>query len=511
MMRYAKGIGFSLALLCRAMLSAEAEVKPHNLFTPGAVLQQGMSVPVWGTGRDGEKVTVRVQGQSATTVTENGKWMVYLKNLKAGGPFTLEIQGDNRVEVKDVLVGEVWICSGQSNMQWPVAASADPDKVIATAGDANLRLFTVPRRQAFAPESSVNSAWKFCTAQEVRDFSAVAYAFGRALRRARHVPIGLISANYGGTAAEWWTRREVLEQHTDLRGLLAQDEQRKANYLKALANYPKARADHRAAVEAARREGKQPPPPPSQPFEPIYCSGLYNAMIAPLIPYAIRGAIWYQGESNAGRAYEYRTLFPTMIQNWREDWKQGEFPFLFVQLAPFGRITTEPVDSAWAELREAQTLTLTASPKTGMAVITDLGDSADIHPRRKETVGERLALAARAIAYREKLVYSGPMYRSLRVEGDRIVVKFRHVGSGLTTQDGAELKGFTIAGKEGKFYNAKAEIRGSSEVVVSCPSVTAPVAVRYAWSDCPVVNLANKEGLPASPFRTDNFKMVTKR
>jgi sialate O-acetylesterase len=269
---------------------------------------------------------------------------------------------------------------------------------------------------------------------------------------------------------------------------------------------------YREAVEKAKQEGSDAPRAPQKPQDPTTNwsrpSGLYNAMIAPLVPFAMRGAIWYQGESNAGRAWDYRTLFPSMIQNWRDDWKQGDFPFLFVQLAPFMKKEEQPGDSAWAELREAQLLTLTALRNTGQAVITDLGDEVDIHPRQKTPVGQRLAAAARALAYGEKLVYSGPVYRSMRVDGNRIILQFKHAGSGLESKGGA-LTGFSIAGADRKFQNAEARIIGKDRVLVTNPTVLYPAAVRFGWANFPVVNLYNKEGLPASPFRTDDFPMIT--
>lgn len=463
------------ALLMLAFLlahgTAQATVKPHNLFTGGAVLQQKIEVPIWGTARNGEKVTVEFNRQKIQTTAENGQWIVRLRPMNAGGPYTLKITGeDNEVIVQDVMIGEVWVCSGQSNMQWPVSASAGAQENIAGATDTMVRLFTVPRRPAELPEKEVDGAWQFSSPKTVPDFSAVAYAFGKALRKARQVPIGLISTNYGGTVAEAWANRPDIYNDPDFRYLITNADSNRNN-------------PNRPAV-------------------------LYNAMISPLLPYAIKGAIWYQGESNAGRAFEYRKLFPTMIRSWRNAWGQGEFPFLFVQLAPFMDISKEPRESAWAELREAQTLTLRNSPHTGMAVITDLGEEKDIHPKQKEPVGERLALAARALAYGEKIVYSGPIYDSLRIDGNRIILRFKNVGGGLVAKDGA-LKGFTIAGKDGKFVNANATIEGNT-VVVTYPTVLEPVAVRYGWANFPVVNLFNKEGLPASPFRTDDFAMVTK-
>jgi len=456
-------------LVCVAGL-ASAAVKPHPLFSDNCVLQQGMKVPVWGTAADGEKVTVKLQDQEASATATGGRWRVDLNNLKPGGPFEMTIAGADTVTVKNVLVGEVWIASGQSNMQWTVNRSDDPETTIAQAANARIRLLTVPREAADKPQDSVNVAWVECNPQTVPEFSAVAYHFGRALEAQLQVPVGLINTSYGGTPAEAWTSKPALEAVPELKKLLT--------------NSP-------AQNNAAQRP-----------------TGLYNAMIHPLLPYAIRGAIWYQGESNAGRAYEYQTLFPTMIGCWRKDWGQGDFPFLFVQLAPFHKIVDQPGVSEWAELREAQRLTAKNVPNTAMAVITDVGDENDIHPQKKGPVGERLAVAARALAYGEKIEYSGPAVAGVEIAGNRISLSFDHAGSGLKTTDDGPLKGFSIAGKDNVFHNATAEIQ-QDRVAVTCPEVAEPVAVRYGWADYPVVNLANKEGLLASPFRTDELPFTT--
>lgn len=437
--------------------AVQADVKPHALITEGMVLQQGMPAPIWGTAEEGEKVLVRFQDHEATATTKDGKWMVRLEKLKAGGPFEMTISGKNTIQLKNVMVGEVWICSGQSNMEWPVSHSADPEKTKANSKNPKIHLFTVKKASSPTPLTDVTGQWAECGPDSVMGFSAVAYFFGRDLQKALDVPVGLIHTSWGGTPAELWTSERVLTSTPELKNLKG--------------------------------------------------SGLYNGMIAPLIPFAIRGAIWYQGESNAGQAYLYRTLFSAMIKNWREDWKQGDFPFLFVQLAPFSKIVTEPEESAWAELREAQLLTSLNVPQTAMAVITDVGDANDIHPKKKEPVGGRLALAARAVAYGQNIIFSGPIYDRMTVEGSKAVLSFKSLGGGLVAKDGS-LAGFTIAGEDHKFYNATAEIQGN-QVVVSSDKVAKPVAVRYGWANCPVVNLWNKEGLPASPFRTDDFAMVT--
>jgi len=438
---------------------AVAAVKTPAFISDGMVLQHGMKVPVWGTADPGEKVTVNFQDQKVSaTAGQDGKWRVRLNDLKPGGPSEMVIQGRNKLVLRDVLVGEVWLCSGQSNMEMRLADTADAQEVIAHSKDPMLHLFTVPHASAASPARDVAGSWSACGPKTVPNFSAVAYFFGRDLHKALGVPVGLIHSSVGGTPAEQWTSAAALKSQPELKGLQG--------------------------------------------------SGLYNGMIAPLVPYAIRGVIWYQGESNAGRAVQYHTLFPAMIKDWRTAWKQGDFPFLFVQIAPWQKIEREPGESAWAELREAQRLTSLNVPKTAMAVITDVGDDVDIHPKRKAPVGARLALAARALAYGEKVEYTGPAYAGMKIEGDKAVLSFKHEGGGLVSK-GGPLEGFTVAGADRRFVNASAEIR-DRKVVVWSPHVKQPVAVRFGWANYPVVNLWNKAGLPASPFRTDGFPLTTR-
>jgi sialate O-acetylesterase len=338
----------------------------------------------------------------------------------------------------------------------------------------------------------------------------VGYFFGRELHRSLGVPIGLINTSWGGTPAESWTSLDTLTGNADLKPIVDRWNHALAEFPKANEQYQKEFADWKEAAEKAKAEGKTAPPaprPPLGPDHPHRAAGLFNGMIVPLVPFAIRGAIWYQGESNAGRAYQYRTLLPAMIQDWREAWGQGEFPFLIVQLANFEARPPQPEGSDWAELREAQTMTL-ALPKTGMAVTIDIGEAKDIHPRNKQDVGRRLALAAQRIAYGNHLVYSGPVYDSMKIEGSKIRIRFQHVGGGLMAKGDAPL-GFTIAGEERNFVPAHATIDGDT-VVVWSDQVSDPVAVRYGWADNPVCNLYNNAELPASPFRTDDWPGLTK-
>jgi len=461
---------------------ARADVKLPAMFSDGMVLQRQKEstdgVPVWGTAEPGEKVLVTLDANGTETggmgkPDENGKWSVSLPLPKPGGPYKMTIKGKNEIILKDVYVGDVWICSGQSNMEMGLGGCADAAKHKEASKNPKIRLFTVPHKISAEPVKEVNSKWVECGPETVGGFSGVAYFFGRDLQKALDVPIGLIHTSWGGTVAEAWTPKSALEADPKLKGLIPAE-------FKIDDNKPNA---NQGTV-------------------------LYNGMIAPLIPYGIKGAIWYQGESNAGRAEQYETLFPTMIKSWRKDWNQGDFPFFFVQLAPFMKIEKDPTDTPWARLREAQRLTLKLD-KTGMAVITDVGDEKDIHPKQKEPVGARLALAARAIAYGEKIEYSGPTYDSMKVADGNAILAFKHLGGGLVAK-GDALTGFTIAGEDKVFYNAEAMIQGDT-IVVSSSMVAKPVAVRFGWANYPVVNLWNKEGLPASPFRTDDWPAEAKK
>ena len=476
-----KRVYWPAALAAAACLSvqARADVKPFTLFSDGMVLQSGVKCPMWGTAEPGEEVSASLdtgasKPSTATGVKadKDGKWMLQFDDLKPGGPYTVTIKGKNTVTIKDVLVGEVWVASGQSNMEMGLASCANAKEEIAKSKNPKMHLFTVPKRIAAQPTTELQGKWVECDPETAGSFSAVAYYFGRDLQKARNAPVGMIHSSWGGTVAEAWTPKANLEANPELKSLLPAD----------------------IKIDNAK-------PNPNQG------TVLYNGMIAPLVPYAIKGAIWYQGESNAGRAYQYRTLFPAMIESWREVWKNPEMPFLFVQLAPFGAIVKEPQDSAWAELREAQLMTSEKVKNTAMAVITDVGEEKDIHPKHKEPVGARLALGALAVAYGEKIVYSGPIYDSMAVDGKQATLSFRSIGQGLDAKDGA-LTGFTIAGEDKKFHNATAEIKGD-KVVVQCDQVEKPVAVRFGWANFPVVNLWNKDGLPASPFRTDDVPSVT--
>ena len=488
---------------------ASANVRLHALFTANMVLQQGVPVTVWGWADEGEAVTVRFKGQTVATVTQGGNWSVRLLPLTADAkPAILTVQGKNRIDLSNVVVGEVWLCSGQSNMERPLPESDTGAAAIVAATNSNIRLFTVARRQAASPATNVIGQWQVSTPTTAAPFSAVGYFFGRDLQKALNVPVGLICSAFSGSPAEAWMSRTFLEANADYyRDIILPYEQNYERYLQARAAYD---------LEAARRAAAGLPPasapPPQPPFQP---GELYNGMIAPLLPLAIRGVAWYQGEANVSRAWQYRTLFPDLILTWRTAWRQATgnpelatMPFLAVQLAPFLAVQELPAESALAELREAQVLA-TRLPKVGLAIITDCGDPARIHPRKKEPVGMRLALAARSIAYNQSVVAASPRFRSLTLLGPRAVLEFDGVGSGLQWR-GAATAGFAICGEDRRFvWATKVELHTNNTISVSHSAVPNPVAVRYGWADYPTGTLWNSNGLPASPFRTDTFPLST--
>lgn len=650
-----------LLMLLFAGVVVRAEVRVPSIIGDNMVLQQGMKVRLWGTANAGEHVTVTFAQKSVNAVADaQGRWEVWLGPLSAGGPAELIVKGDNVLTIKNVLVGEVWICSGQSNMEWRVSNTFNSDETLAQANYPQIRLFTVAHRTATSPLADVEGRWVVTTPAEAAQFSAVGYFFGREIYQRLKVPVGLINTSWGGTPAEAWTSRDALSSTPALKPILDKYEsslqslpQTKEAYARTLAQWEEKnlyldpgnkgealgyadpatstsgweKMDLPQQLESAGLQidgavwfrksvtlpeswtgkdlvlnlpalddfdttyfnggkvgsiGKETPNSymtprkyvvpaalvrsgvnvvavrvfdhageggfgrgemslgPKGEAQPISLLGawdykvelalepkrvdwgsrpeavgagnqnspsvLYNAMIAPLVPFAIRGAIWYQGESNAGRAYQYRTLFPAMIRNWRAAWGQ-QFPFYFVQLANWRPRKPEPSESDWAELREAQLLTL-REPHTGMAVIIDVGDGDDLHPRNKLDVGRRLAAWALSATYAQyDVTPSGPLFDRFNIAGDKVRIKFKHA-AGLKSNDGGPVRGFAIAGADRKFVWADARIEGDA-VVVSSPRVKKPVAVRYGWADNPSVNLYNKAGLPASPFRTDDWPGVT--
>ncbi|MEX2212755.1 MAG: sialate O-acetylesterase [Phycisphaeraceae bacterium] len=496
-----------------AVHAAQAEVKLPAIFGSNMVIQRDREIPVWGWADAGEAVTVEFAGQTKETQADaKGTWRVALDAVKVGKPLILRVTGRNTIELSNILVGDVWLCSGQSNMAWTVRRSDHADREITSATQPRIRLITVPRETADAPQGDFKGKWEECSPQTIGEFSAVGYFFGRELEKHVNVPIGLINSSYGGTPADAWTSRAALEAAQDFKPLLAEWDRRVTEITAAKVQEQNQAAleKWKAAVDKAKAAGQEPPARPrpqrAPADDPNRPASLYNAMIAPIAPFAIRGTIWYQGESNCPRAAQYRTLFPAMIADWREVFGQKEMPFLFVQLAPF-RYTRNPKE--WcAELWEAQLMTLANVPHTGMAVTTDLGDVKDIHPTNKQEVGRRLALWARATVYGEKdLAFSGPIFAGHAAIGDAIRIRFHHE-KGLKSRDGKPLTHFTIAGKDHVFHRAEATIHEGS-ITVKSDKVKEPVAVRFAWEDDAEPNLVNGAELPASPFRTDDLPLTT--
>lgn len=632
--------------LAGSLAAAEgATLRLPHVFSDHAVLQREKPVPVWGWAAPGASVTIGLAGQTRTaTAGTDGRWQVAFEPLPLGAPVELTAtSGTESVKVGDLLVGDVWVCSGQSNMQFGTNGAINGAQEVAAADLPKIRLLQVPLISSDKPLSDITNNWVVCSPQTVAGFTAVGFFFGRELNRTLDVPIGLIGTSWGGTPAESWTKREALAAVPELAHFTTAFDQAMANFpvIKAkqeaelaarkttsaskdqddstwqqpaldtstwkdmtlpqlwektgltidgvvwfrhTVEIPAAAAGkdlalslgpiddadvtwfdgkevgktagwniprtytipaalatagvHQIAIQVTdtgggggiygaptqltlgtaslagvwkyrvAKEIPEAPKPPMGPGNPWLPTSLRNGMITPLMPYAIRGAIWYQGESNAGRAWQYRTLFPTMIKDWRADWGQGDFPFYFVQLANFTQPKTEPGDSDWAELRDAQFNTLRTLPATGMASAIDIGEAADIHPRNKQEVGRRLAQWAIAAVPGKQVEPSGPLFTTATVEEGRIRVAFDHLGGGLVAKDGP-LKRFSIAGEDKVFVWADAVIDGAT-VVVSSAKVSKPVAVRYAWENNPEgCNLVNQAGLPASPFRTDSWPQVT--
>lgn len=483
--------------------------KPHAIFGDNMVLQRDKKVPVWGSASPGENIIVKINGQEKTAKADDkGNWIVWMEPSKAGGPYVMTVSnGKSNIEFKNVMYGDVWICSGQSNMAMTVNKCKESEKEIAGANYPEIRSLTIPRFSSGSPDKNMKSSpWLVCSPETVSGFSGAAYFFARDLYKELKIPMGIINSSIGGTPAESWTAVEVLEADPDLAPILER-------FKSAVAAYPENKKKFDAETERRKQlspdELKKLPkltPPMNIGHLKAPC-GLYNAMIYPLMPYAIKGAIWYQGEANSGRAYQYRKLLPAMISDWRKKWGQGNFPFLIVQLASYRKPQETPASDSWAELREAQTMTLSL-PETALALAIDIGDANNIHPENKQGVGYRLSLAALKKAYGKDIVYSGPAYKSMTVEGDKARVKFDHIGGGLISKDG-DLKRFSIAGADKNFVWASAKIDGDT-VIVWNENVKSPAAVRYAWETNPEgCNLYNKEGLPAIPFRTDDWPGVT--
>jgi sialate O-acetylesterase len=503
-----------LILVCSIALapSALAEVRLPKIISDHMVLQAEKQATLWGWADPQEKIEVTLGTKTATTAANSeGKWSVKLDVPAAGASLEMSVAGKNTVTVKDILIGEVWICSGQSNMEWMVSQSDNKDAESAAANYPLIRHFKVTRQTSDTPLEDLKGEWVVCSPATVPNFSAVGYFFGRELhKQLGDRPVGLIGTNWGGTPAESWASRKALEAEPLLKPLLERWDKQVADYNPENAQkaYLKAKEDWEKKAAEAKAANQPVPRAPGAPASPAQSAGrpanLYNAMIAPLLPLSVKGAIWYQGESNVSRAQQYRTLFPAMIRNWRADFNAPELPFYFVQIAPFRYNNPQ----ACAELWEAQLHTLKTVPKTGMAVTTDIGNFTNIHPGNKQDVGLRLAKWALSKDYGKKgISYSGPVYQSAKVEGGKMRLSFEHA-AGLKARDGKALTHFSIAGEDQKFVPAEATVDGEF-ILVHAADVTKPVAVRFAWDESAEPNFVNASGLPASPFRTDSFPAVT--
>ena len=530
-MRIARTSCLTLALMLTFLLQQTyADVTLHKLFQDRLVLQREVHAPVWGWADAGEQVTVECAGQTkSATADADGNWLIRFDPLEVGGPYRMTVRGSNTIELNDVVVGDVWLASGQSNMVRVVRYSAGAQEIMERADYNNLRLFEVARNVSAAPKRNINGhSWNAAKGRAVGNFSAVAYGFAEKLHRDLDIPIGVITCAVGATMLEHWTAPQVLDSdplfqedgvlrwkkwkqnwkyddlypdpQNDIEGTFqkAFAEMQRINRARAIAkrngetlpgNFGKDYPIHKAAWKIYKRVP----------------SGLYNAMLKPLIPFGIKGVIWYQGESNDDHPELHARLLPTMIQSWRDEWGYGDFPFLIVSLAAFRAVPEKPVDSNWARIREAHWNTQNILPNVGTALAIDLGNADDIHPKRKEPVGRRLALIALAKTYGKEVVYSGPVFDSMEMDADAVRITFRHAHGGLQTSDGEPPRTFALAGEDREFQWADATIEGPDTIRLRSAGVPNPVAVRYAWSDNPDVNLYNAANLPAAPFRTDDW------
>jgi len=498
-----------LLLIGALTANAFADVKLPQIFGDHMVLQRDKELPVWGWASPAEKVVVTLADQKIeTTAASSGRWKVKLEARSAGGPHELTIAGNNTIQLKDVYLGEVWVCSGQSNMAWPVTSSANAEQEITAANYPTIRHFKVELKIAGTPQDDVvSNGWTVCDPKTAGGFTAVGYYFGRKLHEQLKVPVGLVNTSWGGTLIQPWTPPVGLAQVASLRDDLDWVEKRSAEYLVLQKTYIDQIAKWVPEARWKLALGKSLPPLPPAATHPIsdprQLTSIYNAMIHGLLPFAIRGAIWYQGESNVHMkdGAHYRNRMQGLIQGWRKVWGQGDFPFYYVHLAPFKyNLPPDELPRVW----EAQTRSL-GIPNTGMAVITDIGNVKDIHPTNKQDVGARLALWALAKDYsREDVVFCGPLYKSHEIEGDKVRIHFDHATSELSSRDGQPLTWFTIAGEDRKFVQASAEI-DSDTVIVRSDRVAKPTAVRFGWDQMAEPNLLNAAKLPAAPFRTDDW------
>ncbi len=490
----------AIALPGRAALTLPVVISDHM------VLQRDKPVALWGWADAGQTVTVEMLDQTQRAVADaQGRWQVSLEPLAAGGPHVVTIvAGDERITLEDVLVGEVWLCSGQSNMDMRLNKVYDADAEVAGATHETIRLFRVERDIAATPQSDLDTElgahWVACNPDDARNFSAAAYFMAVKLQEELGVPVGMIHTAYGGTPAEAWPPWDAMDAQPEIQPILARYERQMATYEAA-----------RVAYETAQDSGTQTGSAPTPPTERYAPAGLYNAMIHPLVPYTIRGFAWYQGESNVWRAHQYEPLLATMIAAWRTAWQDDALPFGIVQIAAYSEPPRSPRgDGSFPELRESQRQVALADPHAGLIVTTDIGDATDIHPRNKQEVGRRLAIWALHAAYEQDILPGGPVVRSHRIEGNQVIIDFDHVGTGFSTSDDGPIRGFCIAGPDAKFRWAVAEVIDHDTLSITEAKVPSPIGVRYAWSDNPDwANLVNSDGLPASAFRTDDLPFHT--
>lgn len=497
-------LAFLLATAAHAELTLPALIGDHM------VLQQNLANPIWGWDTPGTKVTVTFAGQTqAVTAAADGYWRVKLPPTRANATAqTLVVVGTSRREIQDVLVGEVWLCSGQSNMGLKLRADWNGDLEAAASTLPQLRLISVPNVGTQEPQTNFKGQWTETTPESARMFSAVGFLFGRYLHEILHVPVGLIENAWGGSTAEAWIRREALERDPRFAALMEATTKAEAHWRSPAgrAAYEEAVRQWTAASAQAKAEGKTPTWRP-----PDYLTGqkrpgnLFAGVLHPTLGYGLKGVIWYQGEANAERADEYAELFPFLITHWRQEWGQGDFPFYWVQLPNYQAERNLPGENGWAELREAQTKAQRL-PHTGQAVTIDLGAGNNLHPRNKHDVAARLVRWALARDYGLDLPYHSPEYRNMTVTGGKVTIVIDCFGSSLHAMGTDEVRGFAICGEDQVWHWAKARILAPDRVEVWSPEVVAPVAVRYAWAGNPACNLYSSDGLPVSPFRTDNFK-----
>jgi sialate O-acetylesterase len=508
---------YLLALALALPMAVRAELKLPTVIGDHMVLQQKQTNPIWGWDTPGTKVSVSFAGQTKSAEADkDGKWTVKLDPLGANAtPQSMTVKGTSEKTVQDILIGEVWMCSGQSNMGFALSSDWNGDLEALASKHPNLRLFALPMVGTQELQNDVTAKWEASTPETAKPFTAVGLLFGRYLHEILGVPVGLIDNAWGGSAAEAWVRRSTIENDPRFKDLITRWKDTEATY-----DFEKVKAAHATATEKwkadvakAKAEGKPAPAPLRAPQNQLIGQhrpgNIFAGMMHPTMPYGIKGVIWYQGESNASRAWEYRDLFPFMITEWRKEWKQGDFPFYWVQLADFKAQDPNPVDSDWAELREAQTLSMKL-PNTGQCVITDIGEGRDIHPRNKHDVAARLVRWALAKDYGIDIKYRSPEFKSLEIKDNKAIVTLDTFGSTLRPFDVTEAIGFAVCGEDKVWHWANGAIIPPNKVELTCAEVAKPIHVRYAWANNPVCNLFSNEGLPVTPFRTDDFEMITK-